>query len=78
LVSDVAGGASRVLVLRGDAGVGKSALLGYLSGEVKTWRIAAVTSCVHLCWNTSTSCQVRNATRSRRCSGSAPALFPIG
>jgi DNA-binding CsgD family transcriptional regulator len=43
LVSDVAGGASRVLVLRGDAGVGKSALLGYLSGEVKTWRIAAVT-----------------------------------
>ncbi len=43
LVSDVVGGASRVLVLRGDAGVGKSALLGYLSGEVTAWRIAAVT-----------------------------------
>ena len=39
LVADVLAGTSRVLVLRGDAGVGKSALLGYLSD-----RVAAATS----------------------------------
>src|SRR5215469_4756353 len=31
LVADVLAGASRVLVLRGEAGVGKSALMGYIS-----------------------------------------------
>ena len=31
LVADVLEGASRVVVLRGEAGVGKSALLGYVS-----------------------------------------------
>ena len=46
LVADVLGGASRVLVLRGEAGVGKSALLGYLSGRVAGeagggWRVAS-------------------------------------
>ena len=41
LLADVAGGASRVLVLRGDAGVGKSALLGYLSDHVAGWRVAS-------------------------------------
>jgi AAA ATPase domain len=47
LVADVLAGASRVLVLRGEAGVGKSALLGYLSGRIVDeagggggWRIA--------------------------------------
>ena len=34
LVADVLAGASRVLVLRGEAGVGKSALLGYVSGRI--------------------------------------------
>jgi DNA-binding CsgD family transcriptional regulator len=38
LVADVVT-AGRVLVLRGDAGVGKSALLRYLSGQVGGWRI---------------------------------------
>ena len=34
LVADVLAGASRVLVLRGEAGVGKSALLAYVSGRI--------------------------------------------
>src|SRR6516164_7139864 len=48
LVADVLAGGSRVLVLRGDAGVGKTALLRYLSGRVAGeagraggWRIAS-------------------------------------
>jgi DNA-binding CsgD family transcriptional regulator len=40
LLADVISGRSRVLVLRGDAGVGKSALLEYLSHRVDDWRIA--------------------------------------
>src|SRR5262249_19613829 len=41
LVADVLAGASRVLVLRGEAGVGKSALLVYLSGQVIGWQVAS-------------------------------------
>ncbi len=41
LVADVLAGASRVLVLRGDAGVGKSVLLGYLSDRVAGWRVVS-------------------------------------
>jgi len=48
LVADVRGGASRILILRGDAGVGKSALLGYLSDRIASaadrgdsWRVAS-------------------------------------
>jgi hypothetical protein len=40
LIADVVGGASHVTVLGGEAGVGKSALLGYLSDRVAGWRIA--------------------------------------
>ena len=40
LLADVESGTSRVTVLRGDAGVGKSELLGYLSNRVVGWRIA--------------------------------------
>jgi DNA-binding CsgD family transcriptional regulator len=39
LVADVAAGRSRVLVLRGEAGVGKTALLGHLSERVDGWRV---------------------------------------
>src|SRR3954470_17359277 len=35
------GATSQVLVLRGDAGVGKSALLGNLSGKVDDWHVAS-------------------------------------
>ena len=41
LVADVATGASRVLVVRGDAGVGKSALLEYLSDHVGGSRVVS-------------------------------------
>ena len=40
LLADVVSGTSRVTVLRGDAGVGKSELLGYLSNRVAGWRVA--------------------------------------
>jgi DNA-binding CsgD family transcriptional regulator len=40
LVADVLAGSSRVLVLRGEAGVGKSALLGHLSGQIGGWQVA--------------------------------------
>jgi DNA-binding CsgD family transcriptional regulator len=40
LVTDVLASSSRVLVLRGEAGVGKSALLGYLSDQIGGWYVA--------------------------------------
>ena len=40
LVENVRGGQSRVLVLRGEAGVGKTALLEYLQGRASGCRIA--------------------------------------
>ncbi|ROQ60148.1 regulatory LuxR family protein [Streptomyces sp. 840.1] len=40
LISEVAAGRSAVLVLRGDAGIGKSALLDHLAARVAEYRIA--------------------------------------
>ena len=40
LLTDVLAGRGRVAVLRGEAGVGKSALLGYMSDRVAGWRVA--------------------------------------
>jgi hypothetical protein len=42
LVTEVAAGSSRVLVLRGDPGVGKSALLAHLSERTAGWRVVSV------------------------------------
>ena len=39
-MSDALAGQSGVIVLRGDAGVGKSALLGYVSDRVADWHVA--------------------------------------
>jgi len=41
IVRDVAAGASRVLVIRGEPGIGKSALLGYLTEQVQQWHVAS-------------------------------------
>lgn len=41
LISEVVGGASRVLVLRGEAGIGKSSLLHQFVGSLRGWRVAA-------------------------------------
>jgi DNA-binding CsgD family transcriptional regulator len=41
LVADVLAGRSQVLVLRGGAGVGKSALLDHLSHQLSGWRVAS-------------------------------------
>jgi DNA-binding CsgD family transcriptional regulator len=38
-MTDVLAGQSRVMVLRGEAGVGKSALLGYLADRVAGWQV---------------------------------------
>src|SRR3954471_19922939 len=43
LMSDVAGGAGRVLVLRGGAGSGKSALLRHLLDQLHGWRVLSAT-----------------------------------
>ena len=40
LLDDALAGRSQAVVLRGEAGIGKSALLGYLSGRAADWHVA--------------------------------------
>ncbi len=42
LVSDAASGGSAVLVVRGEAGVGKTALLDYVVGQAPAFRVTQV------------------------------------
>ena len=42
LLTDALSGRSRVLILRGEAGIGKSALLGHLFDRLGGWRVAQV------------------------------------
>jgi hypothetical protein len=42
-LADALAGRSRAVVLRGEAGASKSALLGYVSEQVDGWRIAKAT-----------------------------------
>ena len=39
VLADALAGRSRAVILRGEAGVGKSALLGYVSEQVDGWRV---------------------------------------
>ena len=41
LLADASGGSSRVAVLRGEAGAGKSALLAYVAAQAEGWQVAS-------------------------------------
>src|SRR5499427_5025791 len=77
LVQDLRSGRGRALVVRGEAGVGKSALLEYAAGARRicgrpgppgwnqrwSWRSPACTSCARRCWTGWRTCRPRSATR---------------
>jgi hypothetical protein len=86
LIDGVRGGEGRALVVIGEPGVGKTALLDYLAGHAAGFRVARVMgvqsemelaspaciSCARRCWITSISCRFRNVMRCGPRSGSAP------
>ena len=76
LVADLRAGQSQVLILRGEAGTGKTALLEYLLERASGYCVARAAgveserelafagciSCAHLSWTGSSACPVRSAT----------------
>ena len=92
LLTDVRARQSRVLVLRGEAGVGKTALMDYVataSSGCHVVRASGVEAemelafagvqelCAPMLSTTSRSCRLRSATRSARHSGWSPAMHRI-
>jgi hypothetical protein len=91
VVGSVRAGESQTLVLRGEAGVGKSALLGYVAERAADCRILhavgveaemelrmrGCTSCVLRCSTGSSRCRRRNVTRWPRHSACGPARHRI-
>jgi len=83
LVDAVRGGQSGAVVVRGEAGVGKSALLEYVAGRASgcrvaraagcsprwSWRIRGWISYAPRCWIGLIACQSRSGMRCGRCSG---------
>jgi hypothetical protein len=77
LLADLRSGRGRALVVRGEAGVGKSALLEYVTGAAADMRVARTAGvesemswpsrgcicCARRCWTGWTGCRVRSATR---------------
>jgi len=81
ILTDAISGTSQFIVLRGDAGVGKSALLEYLSHRAAAWHIASAVGVesetfptaasinfVGRCLITSIGCPTRSGKRSLPCS----------
>jgi hypothetical protein len=92
LIEAVRAGESRALVVRGEPGMGKTALLDYLAGHAEGCRVVRAagvqsrwnsrsrpcTSCARRCWTAWIICRARSATRWGPRSASAPARSRTG
>src|SRR4029453_5136842 len=67
LLGDALAGRSQVIVLRGEAGVGKSALLRYVSEQVPGWAALTSGALASPVGGRSSFCGVRGASARARC-----------